>query len=62
MISSVHWHGHVMGREDGLDVLRRALDLKVEGQMKKGMPKRTRIKQVKEESVKVGLMIAAGLR
>ena len=33
----------------------RALDFEVEGQSKKGRPKRTWKKQVKEESVKVGL-------
>ena len=36
MADSVHWYGHVSRREDG-DVLKRALDLEVEGQKKKGM-------------------------
>ena len=54
MANSVCWHGHVLGREDG-HVLRRALDFEVEGQRKKGRPKRTWKKQVEEESVKVGL-------
>ena len=36
-------------------VLRRALDFEVEGQRKKGRPKRTWKKLVEEESVKVGL-------
>ena len=40
MASSVHWHGHVLRREDG-HVLRRALDFEVESQRKKGRPKRT---------------------
>ena len=54
MASSVRWCGHVLRREDGLN-LRRALDFEVEGQRKKGRPKRTCKKQVEEESVKVGL-------
>ena len=33
MANSVHWHGHVLRREDG-HVLRRALDFEVEGQSK----------------------------
>ena len=33
----------------------RALDFDVEGQTKKGKPKRTRNRQVEEESMKVGL-------
>ena len=52
--NSVCWHGHVLMREDG-HVLRRALDFVVEGQRKKGRPKRTWKKQVEEETVKVGL-------
>ena len=44
----------MLRREDG-HVLRMALDLEVEGQRKKGRPKRTRKEQVEEESVKVGL-------
>ena len=39
---------HVLRREDG-HVLRRALEFEVEGQRKKGRPKRTWKKQVKEE-------------
>ena len=50
----VHWYCHVLGREDG-HVLRRELDFEVEGQRKKGRPRRTWRKQVGEESVKVGL-------
>ena len=46
MDNSVCWYGHV---------LRRALDFEVEGQRKKGRPKRTWRKQVEEGSVKVGL-------
>ena len=47
MANIVHWPGHVLRREHG-HVLRRALDLEVEGQRK---PKRTWMKQVEEESV-----------
>ena len=60
MANNVCWYGHVLRREDGL-VLRRALDFAVEGQRKKGMPKRTWLKQVEEESVKVGLRREDGL-
>ena len=75
--SSVHWCGHVLRREDG-HVLRRALDIEVEGQRKKRMLYWTWKKQIEEESMKVGLrrkdalcrsmwsvgvnLIAAGLR
>ena len=56
MANSVCWYGHVLMREDG-DVLRRALDFEVNGHRKKGRLKRTRKKQVKEESLKVGLRL-----
>ena len=39
MANSVCWYGHVLRREDG-HVLRRTLDFEVEGQRKKGRPKR----------------------
>ena len=54
MADSVHWYGHVLMRVDG-HVLRRALVIEVEGQRKKGRPKRTWKKQVEKESIKVGL-------
>ena len=41
MANSVHWYAHVLRREDD-HVLRRALDLEVDGQRKKGRPKRMR--------------------
>ena len=44
----------MLRREDG-HVLRRALDLEVEGQRWKGRPKRTWKRHFEEESVKVGL-------
>ena len=40
MVNSVCWYGDVLWREDG-HALRRALDFEVEGQRKKGWPKRT---------------------
>ena len=52
--NSVQWHGHVLRRED-CHMLRRALDIQVECQMKKGRQKRTWKKQVEEENVKVGM-------
>ena len=42
-------------------VLRRALGFEVEGQGKKGWPKRTQTKQVEEESTKDGLSIEDAL-
>ena len=40
MARSVCWYGHVLRRED-YHVLRREFDFEVEGQRKKGRPKRT---------------------
>ena len=54
MPNCVHWYVHVLRNDDG-HVLRMALDFEVEGQWKKGRPKRTWKRQVEEESVKVGL-------
>ena len=54
MANSAHWYGHVLRREDG-HVLRRILHFEVEGQGKRGRPKRSRKRQVEEESVKVRL-------
>ena len=39
MATSVRWYGHVLRRED-VNVLRRVLDFEIEGQRKKGRPKR----------------------
>ena len=50
----------MLRREDD-HVLRRALDFEVEGQRKKGRPKRTWKKQVEEESVKIGLRMVDAL-
>ena len=38
--SGVRWLGHVLRTEDG-DVVRNALEFNVEGQRKRGRPKRT---------------------
>ena len=51
---SLCWYVHVLRRVDG-HMMRRALYFEVEGQRKKGRPKRTWKKEVEEESVKVGL-------
>ena len=40
MASGVHWYSHVLRREVD-HILRRAFDFDVEGQRKKGRPKRT---------------------
>ena len=53
MVNSVCCHGHFLRREDGHDL--RTLDIAVEGQRKKGRPKRTWKRQVAEESMKVAL-------
>ena len=47
MANNVRWYGHVLRREDG-HILRRVLDFEVEGQRKKGRPKRTWRKRVEE--------------
>ena len=54
MASSVHLHSHVLRTEDG-HVFRMALGFEVEGQRKKGRPKKTWRKHAKEESVNIGL-------
>ena len=54
MTNSVRWYGDELRREDGYGV-RRVLHFEVEGQRKKGKPKRTWKKQVEEESVIIGL-------
>ena len=40
MANSVHWYGRVLRKEDS-HLLRWALDVEVDGQRKKGRPKRT---------------------
>ena len=60
MANSVPWYGHVLRREDG-HVLRRSLDVEVEGQGIKWRPKRTRKGQVEVESMKVGVKMEDAL-
>ena len=52
--NSVNWYGHVLRRVDD-HIIRKALDFEVEGQRKKGRPRRMLTMQVEEESVKAGL-------
>ena len=47
-------YGHVLRRDDD-SVLRVALDLEVSGERKQGRPKKTRKKQVEEETERIGL-------
>ena len=54
LANRARWYGHVLRREDS-HVMRRTLYFEVEGQGKKGRPKRTWKKQVEEESMKVCL-------
>ena len=52
--NSVRWYGHVL-RKDKNNFLRRMLDLKVKGTIKGGRPKKTWLREVVEESRKVGV-------
>ena len=52
--NSVRWYGHVLGK-DRNNFLRRALDFKVKGSMKRVGPKKTWLKLVIEHSRTVGL-------
>ena len=52
--SGVKWLGHVLRKDNG-DVVKNALEFNVEGQRKRGRPKRTWRKQVEEERLKAGL-------
>ena len=53
MASSVRWYGHVLRAYDR-NILRRAIEFEVDGQMKKGRPKSALKMGVDEESMKVG--------
>ena len=52
--NGVRWYGHVLKRDDN-SVLRVALDLEVSGKRKRGRPKKTWTKQVKEATEEIGL-------
>ena len=52
--NGVRWYGHVLRRDDD-SVLRVDLNLEVNGKRKRGRPKKTWKKQVKEETEKIGL-------
>ena len=54
MASSVCLYGLVLRKEDG-HIFRRALDFEVEGKRINGRQKRTWMRQVEDESVKVGV-------
>ena len=51
-----------MLRRDDESVLRVALNLEVSGKRKRGQPKKTRKKQVEEETEKIGLKKVDALR
>ena len=59
--NGVRWYGHVLRRDDD-SVLRVALDLEVNGNRKRGRPKKTWKKQVKEKTEKIGLKKEDALR
>ena len=54
--SGVRWYGHVLRREDG-NILKDALTFEVSGQRKRGRPKRTRRRQVEQDTKKIGLRL-----
>ena len=58
--NSVHRYGHVLRRGDGV-VLRRTLDIEVEGQREKERVKRTWERQVEEKSMEFGLRMEDAL-
>ena len=57
----VRWYGHVLRRDDD-SVFRVALNLEVSGKRKQGRPKKTWMKQVEEETEKIGLKKKDALR
>ena len=59
--NGIRWYGHVLRRNDD-SVLRVALNLEVSGRRKRGRPKKTWRKQVKEEREKIGLKKEDDLR
>ena len=59
--NGVRWYGHVLRRDDD-SVLRVALNLEVSGKRKRGRPKKTRKKQMEEETEKIDLKKEDALR
>ena len=59
--NGVRWYGHVL-RRDYDSVLRVALNVKVSGKRKRGRPRKTWKKQVKEKTEKIGLTKEDALR
>ena len=53
-MNGVRWYGHVLRRDDD-SVLKVALNLEVTGKRKRERPKKTRKKQVEEETEKIDL-------
>ena len=53
--NGVRWYGHVLKRHD-YSVLIVALNLEVSGKRKRGRPKKTRKKLMKEQAEKIGLI------
>jgi len=51
---ALQWYGHVLRREED-NILRKALDFEVDSQRKKGRPKSTWKRHVKEQIKKIGL-------
>ena len=52
--NSVRWYGHVL-RKCNSNFLKRALDFRVKGTMKRGRPKKTWLRAAVEQSRKLGL-------
>ena len=59
--NGVRWYGHVLRRDDD-SVLKVALNLEVTGKRKRERPKKTRKKQVEEETEKIDLKKDDALR
>ena len=52
--NGVRWYGYVLRREDG-NILRQALEFRVEGLRRRGRPKKSWKMQVEEEMKMIGL-------
>ena len=53
--NGVRWYGHVLRRDDGHVLTRKALEIEVKGKRKQGQPKKTWKTQVDKGSESVGL-------